>query len=128
MGVVSRDGWAVVDDLRGGRFDGAAAHGGWDWATPIEQGQGQGQGQGRPGGAAEVAEDARCGDWTAAGECSRNAAFMQSTCKAACARLAARAAALGAGSEACDLSNPGPNPNPNPNPHPNPNPSPSPNP
>ena len=57
MGVVSRDGWAVVDDLRGGRFDGAAARGGWDWATPIEQGQGQAQGlgQGGPGGAAGAA-------------------------------------------------------------------------
>lgn len=39
---------------------------------------------------ATAAEDAMCGDWAAAGECSANPAFMLSSCKVACAGKAAR--------------------------------------
>ena len=73
-----------MDDLRGGRFDGAASRGGWDWATPIDleaQAQAQAQAQGRGGGAA-AAEEPRCGEWAGAGECERNPAFMHSSCRA----------------------------------------------
>ena len=101
MGVVSRDGWAVVDDLLGGRFDGASAKGGWDWATPIERAAGPEAGGGGGGGSAE--EDARCGEWAATGECKNNPGFMASNCQRACARKAARDAAVAQAGERCDL-------------------------
>ena len=36
MGVISRDGWVLLDDTRTARFDGAADRGGWDWAAPVD--------------------------------------------------------------------------------------------
>ncbi|KAL1512178.1 hypothetical protein AB1Y20_005444 [Prymnesium parvum] len=85
MGVISREGWALIDDTLSARFDGARARGGWDWAVPSTAAE-----LTPPGVSADA--DPRCGQWAAAGECGRNLAFMAPRCATACARAAARQA------------------------------------
>ena len=106
MGVVSRDGWAAVDDTRGGRFDGAGAaareDGGWDWATPLDREDGSDGDSGSDAAAGvpttpkATDTDHRCREWAGSGECTRNPGFMASTCPAACARERRREAARAA--------------------------------
>ena len=83
MGLVSRDGWALFDDSERARLDAGT----WPWAAPRDL----------QNYAAELSSrvddgDARCAQWAGSGECTRNVAFMLSTCKAACERAAARVA------------------------------------
>ena len=87
MGVISRDGWALLDDTSTGRFDGASARGGWDWAAPLEPSRLAADRASR-----SADGDPRCEQWARSGECERNAAFMRSSCEAACSRAVARAA------------------------------------
>ena len=95
MGLISRDGWALLDDTHAGRFNGAASRGGWDWAAPHDPGQ-----VAADRAAVSADGDARCAGWARSGECIANEAFMRASCKAACEREAARkveAAARAAG-------------------------------
>ncbi|EOD14217.1 hypothetical protein EMIHUDRAFT_119618 [Emiliania huxleyi CCMP1516] len=58
MGVISRSGWALLDDSLSARFDGAAAQ--WDWARAADG-------------------DPRCEQWARGGECEASRAFMQAS-------------------------------------------------
>ena len=89
MGVISRDGWALVDDTRTARFDGSEQGGGgtgtaWDWAAPVDEKR-----VALRRAAALADGDSRCAGWAKGGECDKNAAFMLSGCKATC-ELAAK--------------------------------------
>lgn len=89
MAVISRDGWALLDDTSTGRFDGKGASRpeGWDWAAPLNPSRLAKEAMER---AAD--SDPRCEQWARSGECARNAAFMRSACLPACERAAARSA------------------------------------
>jgi len=87
MGVISRSGWALLDDSLSARFDGAAAQ--WDWVAAREPERLEAE------RAARAADgDPRCEQWARGGECEANRAFMQGACRAACGRAEARAAAV----------------------------------
>lgn len=107
MGVISRDGWALLDDSNGGRFgggggggasDGSGRHDGkaaWTWAAPLEPAKLAAE------RAARAADgDPRCEGWARSGECERNGAFMKANCQPACGRAKARAAAAAAEAKA----------------------------
>ena len=85
MGVLSRDGWALLDDSETPRLDGAGTRGGWEWAVPTEAPVDA------PAGT-KPDTDGRCGEWAGSGECERNRGFMESSCAMSCGRLAARRA------------------------------------
>lgn len=86
MGLISRDGWVLLDDTNTGRFNGAAARGGWDWAEPPDA-----ERVAADKAAVRSDGDTRCAGWARSGECTANAAFMRSTCKSSCEREAERA-------------------------------------
>ena len=95
MGVISRDGWAVLDDTTTGRFDGSSSRGGWDWVSPRDAAEAAAE-----RAALQADGDVRCTGWARSGECEANPDFMRSSCKAACEREAARrqqATAIGEG-------------------------------
>ena len=85
MGLISRDGWVLLDDTSTGRFNGASSRGGWDWAEPSDPEQ-----VAADKAAVRSDGDARCAGWARSGECTANADFMKATCKSSCAREAER--------------------------------------
>ena len=96
MGLISRDGWALLDDSLRGRLgvrrrgDAGAEEAipGWErWAAPLAAGVVDDESTG--------GEDARCAGWAGSGECESNPSFMQASCAAACRRM--RATARGGG-------------------------------
>ena len=67
MGVISRDGWALLDDTMTGRFDG---DGEWDWAAAREPARLAAERAAR-----KADSDSRCEHWARSGECERNHDF-----------------------------------------------------
>ena len=82
MGVLSRDGWALLDDGATGRFDDSAE---WPWAAPRDP-----ESLAAERAAKRADGDPRCDEWARSGECSRNRDFMRASCGAACDRAKAR--------------------------------------
>lgn len=95
MGLISRDGWTVLDDTTTARYSDAGPRASWAWAESHDPEQ-----VAADRAAVATDGDERCAGWARSGECVSNRPFMESACKAACAREAyrqARAAAETAG-------------------------------